>query len=233
MQKMENKKEEVGKKSYPVTVRRLHWLMAVMIFTLLILGFYSSGLPMHGVQLEHMGRHAIFGSGLVLFAIIRLYTKIKNFKNNPHLPKKFAKFEKISAILTHYVFYILFLLMPLSGWLMINGLDIKLTFMGIPLPHIIPVAKSIGTYALYFHIIMVYAIIFLVFAHVVGTFWHIIKDKENLLGRLNPLMTSQEKEEYKLALQEMKKRDKIKRDQRKLDRQAKKIMKNRNKKKGM
>jgi len=96
---------------YTRTARILHWLMALPIIAMLLLGEQTMG--------SHDARflptlHASAGLVLVLLVALRLYWR---WKHRPPLLKSWSHLEKTTARLTHIALYTAMVLIPLSGWL--------------------------------------------------------------------------------------------------------------------
>ena len=57
---------------YDATAKLLHWLMALMIFCLLGLGFYMQGLPLSPQKLQFYSWHKWAGVTVFFLALLRL-----------------------------------------------------------------------------------------------------------------------------------------------------------------
>ena len=64
--------------SYTSTAKTLHWLMSLMIFGLLLLGFYMSDLPLSPEKLKLYSWHKWAGVTIFLLAIDRKSTRLNS-----------------------------------------------------------------------------------------------------------------------------------------------------------
>jgi cytochrome b561 len=102
--------------TYTGTAKILHWLMALLIFAMLGLGFYMSDLPLSPQKLQLYSWHKWAGVSAFLLLVIRLAWRITH--QPPALPTQTPKIQQWAAHLGHVSLYVLMLVIPLSGWLM-------------------------------------------------------------------------------------------------------------------
>src|ERR1700721_1488505 len=112
--------------SFGLIARSLHWIMAILIFGMLILGLYMIGLPISLEKLKLYGWHKEWGFVVLGLLIIRLVWRAINVTPNLSLPL----LEHIAARLVHWAFYLLLIAMPLTGWLMSSASGVSVSFFG-------------------------------------------------------------------------------------------------------
>jgi cytochrome b561 len=168
---------------YPLAIRILHWLMALLIITLLCMGLYMTDIPrtdpLHG-QLYDL--HKSLGFTVLVLAAIRLTCRIK--LGAPPLPSIIKPFEVLMANLGHLGLYFFMFAMPLSGIIMTNSYGFAVHWFGIVLPKIIGVDKDRAHLAGEAHEYMAYALILLISLHVAGALKHYMFEKLNLFKRM-------------------------------------------------
>ena len=182
-----NSKLFIKKNQYPLVIRRIHWIVGFFVFCLLILGVYSTNNThlSNTIWLEHLGRHAITGITVFILMLYRFYTRIKYKEYLPKLPTTFGELEKKIAIIAHKIIYFLLFTIPISGYFMACFYGFKLTFFKIPLPLFFEQNNILGNIFFVYHVLANIVLLLIIFAHIVGTIYHIIKDKTNLLKRLS------------------------------------------------
>lgn len=117
----------------------LHWLIALLIFGMLALGWYMSDLPkdapkvmsldlfnwhIHTVQFKeamsarsfYFNLHKSFGVTLLVLILLRVYWRVTH--TPPVLPASIAAWQLKAAKASHHLLYLLMVLMPLSGLIM-------------------------------------------------------------------------------------------------------------------
>jgi cytochrome b561 len=123
---------------YTVIAILLHWLIAVLILGLLVMGFVMSALPFGSpFKFPLFQWHKSFGILVLLLSLLRLGWRLRH--PPPPLPAGSKLWEKILARGTHWAFYGLMLGMPLVGWLAVSAssLGIPTILFGlVPWPHL-------------------------------------------------------------------------------------------------
>jgi cytochrome b561 len=123
--------------------RLLHWLMAVLIVTMLFVGvgMVSTVSRLHDALLA---LHRPLGIAILALVVIRLAVRLAY--GAPPLPDDMPALQRLAAKASHYVLYAMMVAMPLIGWSMLSagGYPVVLS-PGIQLPPIAP--HSVTLYA--------------------------------------------------------------------------------------
>jgi len=168
---------------YPLAIRILHWLIAVMIIGLLAVGLYMTGLSRDNPNRALLyGLHKSFGVTVLVLAFVRLGLRLK--LGVPKLPEVIPWIEQKLAELGHYALYGFMIAMPLSGYIMSNSFGLTVKWFGIELPRLVTIDKARGLLALDAHTYMAYALIGLIVVHAGAVVLHYIKHRVNLLNRM-------------------------------------------------
>lgn len=168
---------------YNKAVRILHWLMAIIIISLLILGWFMTNISDDKeYKWTIYWLHKSFGVTIIFLFLARIITR--NRSNIPDLPERFSKWIKAAAKVSHYILYLLMILMPMSGYLMssLNGYNVKL--FSINLPNFLPENKALAGFFHAAHGIIAYIISFFILLHFLGAMKHLFIDKYNILKRI-------------------------------------------------
>ncbi len=173
---MKNSSTEYGTFS-----KALHWLMAVIILTLIGVGIYMADLPKESAEqkqyaFQFYGLHKSFGVVVLVLLIVRLaWIRISPA---PALPAVFESKEKMMVKMLQGFLYILMILVPVSGYLMSNAGGFPINFFGLgELPALIGKSKEMGGIAHEAHEIMGLAMLVLIVLHAAGVVKHRLKDK--------------------------------------------------------
>lgn len=143
---------------YPKTMRILHWLMAAVIFSQIILGFLMEDLGKNVILI-----HAGVGFSILFLTLLRLVVLIRMKNALPPKPTEFSDREWKIAKFGHSLIYILLISVPASGALAF--------FSG---------NHDLGE----FHETMVWVFILLLAGHILITIKHQFLDKRTLLQRM-------------------------------------------------
>lgn len=168
-----------------------HWLMAVLLSGLIVLGKY-----MHGLELADPNKfflyqlHKSLGLSALLLVVLRLCWRWIN--PAPAMPDGMPGWQKAGAHLTHAALYGLMLAIPLSGWLMVSASTLGLPtvfFDMFQVPHL-PVPAFLGEGAAAeetvksVHDVLGNLLILVVLLHVAAALKHHFLDRDDVLTRM-------------------------------------------------
>jgi cytochrome b561 len=114
----------------------LHWLIALMIVIQLFLGWWmNEWVPDHSPQQDAIQDvHVSVGITIVLLVLVRIAVRIA--RPPPPEPADIPGWERPLINITHTLFYILMLVIPLTGWALISTGRDPIHFWGLPWPHL-------------------------------------------------------------------------------------------------
>src|SRR5699024_2117037 len=116
-------------KPYNPVSKLLHWLIAVMIIAMLILGFYMTGLPLSPYKLKIYSWHKWMGISILLLSFVRVLWRLKY--PAPDLPPQISLQASKMALAGHAALYALTFAVPLSGWLMSSAKGVQTVWFGV------------------------------------------------------------------------------------------------------
>jgi cytochrome b561 len=123
----------------------LHWLIALSILALLVLGWTAVLLPQgEPVRPSLFALHKSLGLTVLVLTLARIAWRLSY--RAPALPDSMPGWEKAASKLGHLLFYVLMLGLPLSGWAVssTSSRNIPTTFFGLfEVPHL-PVLSTLA-----------------------------------------------------------------------------------------
>lgn len=183
----------------------LHWLIALMIFCMLAVGWYMSDLPkdapklmsldlfnwhIHTVQFTeatsarsyYFNLHKSFGVTVFALILLRIYWRVTH--TPPALPASIAAWQIKAAKASHHLLYLLMVLMPLSGLIMAAYSKYGVKWFGIP---VISGMDNEALRGLFKEIHETIAVILLTFIviHVLAALKHKFVDKDEIMDRMS------------------------------------------------
>lgn len=167
---------------YSIATRIIHWAMALIIISLIVSGFTKDYWP-KDMQGSFYYWHKSFGTLIFFLFFLRLI--IRSFTKRPEMPSSIARKFVIISACAFVALYILMLIMPLSGIFMSDAGNYPVSFFGLfNLPDLPEKDKAIGSFfhSSHFYLGIMFSLV--VLAHIGGTIFHLVKDKENLLKRI-------------------------------------------------
>lgn len=191
----------------------LHWAIAVSIILMIPFGLWMHEFAEQGVVNDGVFRayqlHKSIGLTVLALSIARLILRFRN--PPPPMPETMPAWERVLAVGTHWLFYVIMIGMPLSGWIYVSTgwsvhenapLEIATRWFDVvPVPHLFDLneageatrAASAQT-ALNAHSLMAYLAIALVFLHAGAALKHHLVNKDEVLTRMIPWLRPQARE---------------------------------------
>ncbi len=128
---------------YNATAVALHWIIAVLIVIQLCLGWYMNEvLPDHSpAQDRILTLHVSVGITILLLVLARIALRL--FWRPPPMPAGLPVLDATLARLTHLLFYLLMLALPLTGWALVSAQSHPIQWWGFDWPRL-PVAQMLG-----------------------------------------------------------------------------------------
>jgi cytochrome b561 len=178
---------------YTLIAMILHWVMAVGIASLAIMGLTMTHLKLDTMRIFQLYQlHKSIGITVLLAAILRLGWRLTH--KPPALPLAMPKAERVAAHAGHLVLYIFLFGLPLTGWALVSAsvFDIPTILYGImPWPHL-PVLSSLEDKAPVeallkdVHAYGAYALIAIVVGHAAAALRHHFILGDDVLTRMLP-----------------------------------------------
>lgn len=170
---------------YGIIAMIFHWIMALLIIGMLILGLYMVDLPFDMEKLKLYGWHKEFGALVLMLVILRLVWKLRNI--SPVLPSHMPNWQKLAANGLHILLYVLMFCMPLAGWLMSCASGLPVSFFGLfTLPTLIGPSVVLQSLFLTIHKNLGFTLIAVICLHIGAALQHHFLLKDNTLRRMLP-----------------------------------------------
>ncbi len=166
--------------------RVLHWLMAICILAMLFIGvgMVSTVSPDY---LTLVSIHKPLGILILLLALLRLAVRWRY--GAPPLPANMPEVMKLAARLSHFVFYLLMIAMPLIGWAMLSAADYPVMVGGLRLPAIVPPSASLHSLLWSAHQILALCFFALILLHLAAALLHAWVRRDGVFETMWPFAT--------------------------------------------
>jgi cytochrome b561 len=171
----------VGIGRYDLSMRLLHWLMAIIILGLIASGLLEDFIP-PGIKKDVFSLHKSFGITALGLWLLRLWLRAK--RGVPAYPASMPAADQRMAKAAILGFYVSMLLMPLSGWLMSNSKGRDVAWFGFDLPHLVGEDEFIRAITRPMHSYVGYFLLVLIAVHVLAVVKHHMKDKLPIIRRM-------------------------------------------------
>ncbi len=167
----------------------LHWLLALGLLGMFVVGSYMADLPFSPWRLKLYNWHKWAGVSILVLSVARLVWRLTH--RPPVLPAtiQFAMpaWQLRAYHATHHLMYALFFVVPLIGWAYSSAAGFPIVVFGVlPLPDFVPVDKELAAFIKPWHQYSAWALAALVILHVAAALKHHFIDKDGLLQRMLP-----------------------------------------------
>jgi cytochrome b561 len=171
---------------YTATAKALHWLMALILISAWILGYYSSLLPLsEKIATDSVTIHKSVASVTLFLLTARLIWRL--IHGTPEAPPTMGKTARIASKLGHFALYVCMIALPVSGWAWSNSAGYPVPVAGLfHLPMLIEKNKGIFHLLETTHVTLAYVIAVLVLGHIAMALKHHFVDKDSILVSMLP-----------------------------------------------
>ena len=173
--------------NYSAIARLLHWVIAILIGGQLIGGFVLGHELVEGETLYQFAQlHKSFGLLVLLLSVLRLVWRFVN--PPPPLPQDMKRWEVIISKLTHILFYVLMIAVPLAGWAYVSASPLQIPtkmFGFLPVPHLpLPVNDALAERLSGLHEFFAFATMGLLVLHVGAALKHSVTAGDKVMRRM-------------------------------------------------
>jgi len=160
--------------------RVLHWLMALMILTMLFIGvgMVSTVSEWHS---RLVSIHKPLGIAILLLALVRLAVRLR--RPPPPLPADLPVPQKLAAHASHWLLYALMIAMPIIGWAMLSagGYPVMLG-TSFHLPPILPADPVAFAILRHLHTWLALLLFLTFLAHLAAALYHGLIRRDGVLS---------------------------------------------------
>ncbi len=173
--------------SYHKLSRILHWATALIILSLIPIGFFMGELSnSNPVKFKLYMLHKSFG--LTVLGLLFLRVIILLVTTHPHSLPTHKHWEVLLAKFIHFSLYALLLFLPLSGWIMSSAGEFPVPFFGLfHMPDLVGKNEALFILMRSSHEILAIIIVGAVGLHFAGALKHHLIDRDTTLARMLPV----------------------------------------------
>lgn len=171
---------------YTAVAVALHWLIAVLIVTQLVLGWTMIQIPKEpvGVRAYWFNLHKSIGITIALLVLVRIAWRWRH--PAPPLPPGVPGWQRRAAATSHVVLYACLIGMPLAGFLgsTFSGYPIK--YFGIALPQWGFKSDPLKSLFSAVHLTLAWVFMTVIALHVSAAVKHLLVDRDGVFWRMWP-----------------------------------------------
>ncbi len=165
----------------------LHWLTALMIVGLVVVGLLMQELANSPTKIQVYGLHKSIGLTVLALTVLRLLWRL--FAGAPAPVPGTPRWQLWAANATHGALYLILLAMPLSGWLYNSASGFPLKWFGLfSLPKLSGYDAQVKAFALGAHETLFLVLAAIVTVHALAALKHHYFNRDRTLVRMLPLL---------------------------------------------
>ncbi len=176
--------------SYSLVQRALHWLVALSLAALYLLGLWMTtraGANLWDDQTNLLyGLHKALGATVLLMMVLRVFFKLRT--PAPGYPASVAPAIAWTAKLMHALLYALLLAVPLLGWAGVTAYPALITISGYHLPPMPGVVQNetLAKQLFALHGLLAFTLGALVLCHIAAALVHLVFKRDGVFERMWP-----------------------------------------------
>jgi cytochrome b561 len=172
---------------YTATAQALHWVVAVLMFSVVPLAWVMVNLPRTTPWREDLYTlHKSIGLTILTLVAVRLVWRATH--PAPKLPGRMARWEQAAAFASHWLLYLILVGMPVSGYLLSAAGGNPVSYFGLFTLPGLSQSEELRQVALWTHVVTgQWAVYLLVVLHLIATVWHVAVRRDGVLDRMLPM----------------------------------------------
>lgn len=174
----------------------LHWLMSIMIISLIIVGFIMVNMDKSALKFTIYDTHKLTGLFILLLIVPRLVWRLINTTPNLNFV---PSWEKKAAQTGQWLLYGMMFAMPLSGWIMSTAAGYIPSIAGFAIAFPVEKNQDIASIAKTIHATSAWVFAALITMHIFAALKSHWIDKNFILKRMLPSFTQHTKKPIDLA----------------------------------
>lgn len=171
--------------TYGILAKLFHWLTALAVVGMLVVGFIMVGMEKGPQKMELYGIHKAIGALILITTALRLLWRQMSIV--PALPGELSTLERIAAHGSHAALYFMLFFMPLAGWGASSAAGYPVSVFGwFTLPNLIGKSKVWASTLAEMHYYGAFLFIALITVHILAGLYHHFIRGDNVFRRMMP-----------------------------------------------
>jgi cytochrome b561 len=174
-------------RKYPAVWRALHWLMALLVLTLIPVGLWMTSRGEADIWGELTDSlyswHKAIGFSVLLLMVIRILFKL--LLATPPYPDSLPRMLQLAAKGLHHLLYAFLVLTPLFGWAGVTAFPALVTVGGYELPAmpLVPQDSELAARLFAIHGVLAITLAVLLAGHIAAAIRHMLR-KDGIVRRM-------------------------------------------------
>jgi cytochrome b561 len=163
----------------------LHWLMALAIIGMCVVGWQMQGLPNGPEKLKIYALHKSIGITLLVLVLLRMLWRLAD--GRPKYPPGMPRWQRLASSAVHGSLYLVMIAMPISGWLYNSASNFPLRWFNVfTVPALAEPDAALKASAGATHAALFWVLAVLIVLHVGAALKHHWVERDDTLRRMLP-----------------------------------------------
>jgi len=167
---------------YDTIARGFHWLIALLIFGLIGLGWYMTSIGDKPYSGWYFDLHKSFGVIVGILICLRILWRLTH--TPAPLPASVPRWQALASKTIHGLLYACMIIMPMSGFLGSSLGKYGVVFFGITLPNWLKQNLSVSKQLFEVHRLVVWILVGLLVLHILAAIKHLLINKDSVFQRM-------------------------------------------------
>ena len=168
--------------AYTRASRGLHWLMAILIISMFVLGWFMMSIENDPGSDRYFMLHKSIGIIVLLLAFLRLLWR---FGNQPGpLPEQLPSWQVRASKISHWLLYGAMIAMPLAGLMGALFSEDGMALFGFQLPKILAANHDLSELLFSMHSAIAWGFVGLMSLHVLAALKHLFVNNDGVFQRM-------------------------------------------------
>lgn len=167
---------------YAVPAIVLHWTIAVLIATMVAVGWYMMAYEKDPGSERYFNLHK--SVGIVVFALVLLRIVWRLSHKPAALPPSVPGWEVTASLVAQRVLYGCMFALPIIGFIGASYSDEGIRFFGQQLPRMLAANHDLSERFFSIHIVLAWTMVAIIVLHAAGGLKHLLLDKDGVFQRM-------------------------------------------------
>jgi cytochrome b561 len=171
--------------AFGAVAKTFHWLTFLLLVGSFMIALRMESLPLSPRKLQLFAWHKWVGVTVLAVVVLRLAWRLAN--PVPRQPSGVPRWQQRLAGLSHAALYGLLIVIPVTGWVMSEALNLPVVYLGLfRIPSPFGVDRALGEAMRALHLVLALTMLALIGIHALAALYHHFVLRDDVLRRMLP-----------------------------------------------
>ena len=180
-----SERSAAGGRAYDGVAKAFHWLVVAMLLVQYSVALLLGLILPKSAEDSLVAWHFAMGSSIWVVMLARLAWRLTHTPPPPP-PDLSPRLRRLSRV-THWLFYVVLIVLPVLGWAAASGHGARVSLAGIiPLPMLVPKDDPFGKAMATVHPVIAISLLAVIALHIAGALYHAFVKRDGVIQRMLP-----------------------------------------------